>query len=112
MKCCYSGVFGRATWLHCLYVQSVQNVSILLKINLKKNPKVEIKDYEIIPTWVYREKQESGLFVHRIIPLDEAISDKEKFNLSDDGFERIQKSIADTERILGEDTKNVINMEW
>ena len=83
----------------------------ILKINLKKDSKVEIKDYEIIPTWVYREKQESGLFVHRIIPVDEAIEDKDKFNLSKDAFERVQKSIADTEKILGDDIKNVINIK-
>lgn len=83
----------------------------ILKVNLKKGAKVEIKDYEIIPTWVYREKQESGLFVHRIIPVDEAIEDKDKFNLSKDAFERVQKSIADTEKILGDDIKNVINIK-
>lgn len=82
----------------------------ILKVNLKKGPQVKIKDYEIMPTWVYREKQESGLFVHRIIPIDEAIEAKDKFNLSKDAFERVQKSIADTEKILGDDTKNVISI--
>ncbi|WP_180269222.1 CapA family protein [Clostridium cadaveris] len=82
----------------------------ILKINLKKGNEVKIQDYEIIPTWVYREEKEKGLFTHRVIPIDEAVKNKERFNLTDEAISRVKTSIADTEKILGEDTENVIKV--
>lgn len=83
----------------------------ILKVSIEKGKKPYIKDYEIIPTWVYREKNKDGLFTHRIVPVDDAIKDKNKFSLTDEALSRIKTSMKDTERILGEDVVNVFKLD-
>lgn len=78
---------------------------LLLKFSLGlKNNKLYLKDYTIIPTWVYREPKGNKLFTHRIIPVEEVINDKNKFNLSETAYNRALNSLKSTKSILGENS--------
>lgn len=63
--------------------------------------KVSLKDTEIVPTWVYRSQREDGTYSHVIIPVKEAISNKEKFGLTDSAYEKVKQSLVRTEQIVG-----------
>lgn len=63
--------------------------------------KLSLKEYEVIPTWVYREPKSTDLFVHRIIPLTSAIENKEAYNLPENIYERVQRSLERTKNIVG-----------
>lgn len=84
----------------------------MLEVTLQKyGERIKIKNCEIIPTWVYRETKGNDIYIHRIIPVDLALNEKEKYKLTDVAFERLKQSQKDTERILGDDTRNVGNFK-
>lgn len=75
---------------------------LMLEFNLGvKNNKLYLKDYTVIPTWVYREKSSNGTLTHRIIPVEKGLKNKEAFNLTDEAITRLNRSLNDTESILG-----------
>ncbi|MBD7911000.1 MULTISPECIES: CapA family protein [Clostridium] len=61
---------------------------------------VRLKEYNVIPTWVYREPKSDGLLIHRVIPVSEALNDRGKFNIPDSDYNRIQHALNNTEKIL------------
>lgn len=78
---------------------------LLLKFSLGlKNDKLYLKDYTIIPTWVYREPKGNNLFTHKIIPLNEIVNNKDKFNLPEKSYNRALNSLENTKNILGENS--------
>lgn len=80
----------------------------MLEVTLQKyGDRVKVKNCEISPTWVYRELKGNDLYIHRVIPVDLALNEKDKYKLTDVAFERLKKSQKDTERILGDDVRNV-----
>lgn len=84
----------------------------MLEVTLQKyGERIKVKNCEIIPTWVYRETKSNDIYTHRIIPVDLALNEKEKYKLTDIAFERLKQSQKDTERILGDDIRNVGNFK-
>lgn len=84
----------------------------MLEVTLQKyGERIKVKNCEIIPTWVYRETKSNDIYTHRIIPVDLALNEKEKYKLTDVAFERLKQSQKDTERILGDDIRNVGNFK-
>lgn len=63
---------------------------------------ISIKEYNVIPTWVYREPKGNGLFVHRVIPVNDALKDSRKFNIPESVYSRVQRSFDSTREIIGE----------
>ncbi|MDS0526267.1 CapA family protein [Clostridium sp. SHJSY1] len=65
-----------------------------------KDGEVKLKEYNVIPTWVYREPKGDGVLVHKVIPVNDALRDKEKFNIPDSVYTRVQRALNNTEKIL------------
>lgn len=72
---------------------------------------LELIEYEIIPTWLYREPKSNGTYIHRIIPVIDAIENKEMFKLSDSAYERVKKSLISTKNIIGENVIGVTKIK-
>lgn len=92
---------------------------ILVNIQLKKNKvskDVTISGVTYIPTWVHRYSANSR-FVYEILPLTEALANKEKFNLNEDievwraeNSEKNTKALmVGTDEITEEAVKEVMN---
>lgn len=64
---------------------------------------VEMKDYNIVPIFLYRESKPTGLYYNRVIPDVQAIKDSSKFRLSNPSS--AQQSLSRTEKIVG--SKNI-----
>ncbi len=81
---------------------------LLIKFTLGlKNNKLYLKTYDVIPTWVYREPKGDGLFIHRIIPVIDALNNSKKYNLSDKSINRLNRSFNDTKKIIGSDSLGI-----
>lgn len=75
---------------------------IMIKFTLeKKDGNVSLKEYKIIPTWVYKEEKVNGTYYHKIIPVEEALADPKKYGISSDVYERVESSLNRTKGILG-----------
>lgn len=75
---------------------------IMIKFTLeKKDGNVSLKEYKIIPTWVYKEEKVNGTYYHKIIPVKEALADPKKYGISSDVYERVETSLNRTKGILG-----------
>ena len=75
---------------------------IMIKFTLeKKDGNVSLKEYKIIPTWVYKEEKVNGTYYHKIIPVEEALADPKKYGISSDVYERVKTSLNRTKGILG-----------
>ena len=75
---------------------------IMIKFTLeKKDGNVSLKEYKIIPTWVYKEEKGNGTYYHKIIPVEEALADPKKYGISSDVYERVKTSLNRTKGILG-----------
>ena len=75
---------------------------IMIKFTLeKKDGNVTLKEYKIIPTWVYKEEKVNGTYYHKIIPVEEALADPKKYGISSDVYERVETSLNRTKGILG-----------
>lgn len=73
-------------------------INFILSIN---DGRLSIKEYNVIPIWVYREPKNNGLFIHRVIPINDALKNKAKFNIIDSEYSNIQRSLIDTKTTLG-----------
>ncbi|WP_350343606.1 CapA family protein [Proteinivorax tanatarense] len=88
------------------YTEDGLIVNVNITKDVSKN-KIEIESVTIIPTWVNRYLKE-GKYVYEIIPLTEAVSSPEKFNLTGQALKRAKQSKTTTvEHVLGENIKNV-----
>ena len=75
---------------------------IMIKFTLeKKDGNVSLKEYKIIPTWVYKEEKVNGTYYHKIIPVEEALADPKKYGISSDVYGRVETSLNRTKGILG-----------
>ena len=75
---------------------------IMIKFTLeKKDGNVSLKEYKIIPTWVYKEEKVNGTYYHKIIPVEEALADPKKYGISSDVYQRVKTSLNRTKGILG-----------
>ena len=75
---------------------------IMIKFTLeKKDGNVSLKEYKIIPTWVYKEEKGNGTYYHKIIPVEEALADPKKYGISSDVYQRVETSLNRTKGILG-----------
>lgn len=72
-------------------------VVINFTLNINKEGSLKLKEYELIPTWIYREEKGKDLYTHRIIPLDEA---KETFMLTEEATKRTEESLKRTEGLI------------
>ena len=73
---------------------------IMIKFTLeKKDGNVSLKEYKIIPTWVYKEEKVNGTYYHKIIPVEEALADPKKYGISSDVYERVETSLNRTKGI-------------
>ncbi|WP_353893230.1 CapA family protein [Proteinivorax hydrogeniformans] len=83
---------------------------LIVNVNLKKDiikNEVEIEAVTIIPTWVNRYL-EGGKNVYEIVPLTEAFSSPEKFNLTGQALKRAKQSKKTTvEHVLSGEIRNV-----
>ncbi|GAA0069332.1 hypothetical protein UT300003_08550 [Clostridium sardiniense] len=78
---------------------------LLIKFTLGlRNNKLYLKNYDITPTWVYREPKDNGLFIHRIIPVVDALNNSSKYKLSSNSINKLNRSLNDTKRIIGSDS--------
>lgn len=78
---------------------------LLIKFTLGlRNNKLYLKNYDIIPTWVYREPKDNGLFIHRVIPVVDALNNSSKYKLSGNSINKLNRSLNDTKRIIGSDS--------
>ena len=75
---------------------------IMIKFTLeKKNGNVSLKEYKIIPTWVYKEEKRDGTYYHKIIPVEEALANPEEYGINSDVYARLENSLNRTKSILG-----------
>ena len=75
---------------------------IMIKFTLeKKDGNVSLKEYKIIPTWVYKEEKGDGTYYHKIIPVEEALANPEEYGLTSDVYARLENSLNRTKSILG-----------
>lgn len=75
---------------------------IMIKFTLeKKDGNVSLKEYKIIPTWVYKEAKGDGTYYHKIIPVEEALASPKKYNINSDVYARLESSLNRTKSILG-----------
>lgn len=61
---------------------------------------VSLKEYTIIPTWVNREENEFGKFAHTIIPVEDAINNEDKYNMSQEIYLKLKSSLQRTNNII------------
>ena len=62
---------------------------------------VSLKEYKIIPTWVYKEEKGDGTYYHKIIPVEEALANPEEYGINSDVYARLENSLNRTKSILG-----------
>ena len=75
---------------------------IMIKFTLeKKDGNVSLKEYKIIPTWVYKEEKGDGTYYHKIIPVEEALANPEEYGINSDVYTRLENSLNRTKSILG-----------
>ena len=75
---------------------------IMIKFTLeKKDGNVSLKEYKIIPTWVYKEEKRDGTYYHKIIPVEEALANPEEYGINSDVYARLENSLNRTKSILG-----------
>ena len=75
---------------------------IMIKFTLeKKDGRVSLKEYNIIPTWVYKEEKGDGTYYHKIIPVEEALANPEGYGINSDVYARLENSLNRTKSILG-----------
>ena len=75
---------------------------IMIKFTLeKKDGRVSLKEYNIIPTWVYKEEKGDGTYYHKIIPVEEALTSPEEYGINGDVYVRLENSLNRTRSILG-----------
>ena len=75
---------------------------IMIKFTLeKKDGNVSLKEYKIIPTWVYKEEKGDGTYYHKIIPVEEALANPEEYGINSDVYARLKDSLNRTKSILG-----------
>lgn len=75
---------------------------IMIKFTLeKKDGNVSLKEYKIIPTWVYKEEKRDGTYYHKIIPVEEALANTEEYGINSDVYARLENSLNRTKSILG-----------
>lgn len=75
---------------------------IMIKFTLeRKDGNVSLKEYKIIPTWVYKEEKVNGTYYHKIIPVEEALANPNKYGISSDVYQRVETSLNRTKGILG-----------
>lgn len=75
---------------------------IMIKFTLeKKDGNVSLKEYKIIPTWVYKEEKGDGTYYHKIIPVEEALANPEEYGVNSDVYARLENSLNRTKSILG-----------
>ena len=75
---------------------------IMIKFTLeKKDGNVSLKEYKIIPTWVYKEEKGDGTYYHKIIPVEEALTIPEEYGINGDVYVRLENSLNRTRSILG-----------
>ena len=75
---------------------------IMIKFTLeKKDGNVSLKEYKIIPTWVYKEEKVNGTYYHKIIPVEEALANPEEYGINSDVYARLENSLNRTKSILG-----------
>ena len=75
---------------------------IMIKFTLeKKDGNVSLKEYKIIPTWVYKEEKGDGTYYHKIIPVEEALANPEEYGINSDLYARLENSLNRTKSILG-----------
>ena len=94
---------------HSLSNQSEQEIGvaesedgIMIKFTLeKKDGNVSLKEYKIIPTWVYKEEKGDGTYYHKIIPVEEALANPEEYGINSDVYARLENSLNRTKSILG-----------
>ena len=74
---------------------------IMIKFTLeKKDGNVSLKEYKIIPTWVYKEEKGDGTYYHKIIPVEEALANPEEYGINSDVYARLENSLNRTKSIL------------
>ncbi|MCQ2969183.1 MAG: CapA family protein [Clostridium sp.] len=74
---------------------------LIVKFRLqKKEQNVTLKEYKIIPTWVYKEEKEDETYYHKIIPVEEALENPEQYNISGYTYERLKTSLSRTKSII------------
>ena len=67
---------------------------IMIKFTLeKKDGNVSLKEYKIIPTWVYKEEKGDGTYYHKIIPVEEALANPEEYGINSDVYARLENSL-------------------
>ena len=75
---------------------------IMIKFTLeKKDGNVSLKEYKIIPTWVYKEEKGNGTYYHKIIPVEEALANPKEYGINSDVYARLENSLNRTKSILG-----------
>ena len=75
---------------------------IMIKFTLeKKDGNVSLKEYKIIPTWVYKEEKGDGTYYHKIITVEEALANPEEYGINSDVYARLENSLNRTKSILG-----------
>ena len=75
---------------------------IMIKFTLeKKDGNVSLKEYKIIPTWVYKEEKGDGTYYHKIIPVEDALVNPEEYGINSDVYARLENSLNRTKSILG-----------
>lgn len=75
---------------------------IMIKFTLeKKDGNVSLKEYKIIPTWVYKEEKGDGTYYHKIIPVEEALANPKEYGINSDVYARLENSLNRTKSILG-----------
>lgn len=80
-------------------IESEDGILVDLKLQVIDG-EVSLKEYTIIPTWVNRAENEFGKFEHTIIPVEDAINNEDKYNISQDIYLKLKSSLQRTNNII------------
>lgn len=73
----------------------------MVKLNIKKQDgKTYLKDFDIVPTWVFRKPNSGGGYKYKVLPVDDVVQNKNKYNLNNHFFRKAQMSLKDTKGLL------------
>lgn len=66
-----------------------------------KDEGISIKDYDMVPIFLYRETKNSGGYYNRIVPIVDGLKNRQKYSLNDIAASAAQQSLKRTESVIG-----------
>lgn len=69
-------------------------------LDVDKENKLYLKEYEVIPTWVHRYINQENKYSHEIVPVLDAIENMDKYSILEEEKKNLERSLKSTKEIL------------